>query len=44
MKKIIGVLLMEKQEVFVGDAPQDNGLGEYFVLREDWEVKDDARK
>ena len=35
---------MEKQEVFVGDAPQDKGLGEYFVLREDWEVKDDARK
>lgn len=35
---------MEKQEVFVGDAPRDNGLGEYFVLREDWEVKDDARK
>lgn len=24
---------MEKQEVFVGDAPQDNGLGEYFVLK-----------
>lgn len=24
---------MEKQEVFVGDAPRDNGLGEYFVLK-----------
>ena len=36
---------MEKQIVgIVSDAPQDNGLGEYFVLREDWEVKDDARK
>ena len=36
---------MEKQnDVIVDDAPQDNGLGEYFVLKEDWEVKDDARK
>lgn len=30
---------MEKQEVFVGDAPRDNGLGEYFVLKKDWEVR-----
>ena len=34
MKKITGVLLMEKQIVCIAsDAPQDNGLGEYFVLK-----------
>ena len=38
---------MEKRnDVVVDDAPQDSGLGEYFVLEEDEneEVKDDARK